>query len=49
MKSILQITKSTGQQLLRIAHEHKCPYILFMPNAAVAMDISNLHWYKRSV
>ena len=29
MKSILQITKSAGKQLLRIAHEHKCPYILF--------------------
>ena len=32
MKSILQITKTAGQQLLRIAHEHKCPYILFYAN-----------------
>jgi iron-sulfur cluster insertion protein len=29
MKPILQITKTAGQQLLRIAHDHKCPYILF--------------------
>ena len=32
MKSILQITKSAGNQLIRIANEHKCPYILFYVN-----------------
>lgn len=32
MKSILQITKSAGNQLIHIANEHKCPYILFYVN-----------------
>ncbi len=32
MKSILQITKSAGNQLIRIANEHKCQYILFYVN-----------------
>lgn len=29
MKSVLHITKSAGNELIRIANEHKCPYILF--------------------
>ena len=29
MKSVLHITKSAGKELIRIANEHNCPYILF--------------------